>query len=582
MTANACDFVVREGRIFDGKGSPGCFGDLVVKGGKVVEIVGRFSGRAHREIDALGKWVMPGFLDIHTHYDAEVEALPGLEESVRHGVTTVIMGNCSLSLAMGREKDLIDQFCRVENLPRPIIERWLSGRIEWQNVEDYYEHLETLPLGPNVATFLGHSTIRAHVMGIERSLRVPKATSAELAAMERIVRDAMEAGYLGLSIDMLPWHRMDGEPFCGISIPSQQAATREYRRLARIVRQYERVLQATPNALLKRSVLQLVGMSLGVGRKPLRTTIVAALDVKTDRSVHRQATSLADFANRLGNADLRFQALATPFHVFGDGVNTPLFEEFPTGARAIGASSAQRRALFSDPAFREAFRRDWTQPGAHVFHRDLGEMWIVASPRREDVGKSFRQVAEEKGIDPVTHFMDLIAQYDDQIRWRTVAANDRDEPRRALLAHPTTLPGFNDSGAHARNMGYQDGALQMLAQAVEFRGWISEERAVERLTGEPAAWFGLPCGTLTPGDVADLVVIDPERLKSDISKDPIEIEDLRLGGAMRMVRRSGSIVSLVAIGGKIVFENGRFAPDFGKRRYGRLLHSTHRGNGGTR
>ncbi|RME45273.1 MAG: D-amino acid aminohydrolase, partial [Deltaproteobacteria bacterium] len=83
-------------------------------------------------------------------------------------------------------------------------------------------------------------------------------------------------------------------------------------------------------------------------------------------------------------------------------------------------------------------------------------------------------------------------------------------------------------------------------------------------------------------DVADLVVIDPERLKSDISKDPIEIEDLRLGGAMRMVRRSGSIVSLVAIGGKIVFENGRFAPDFGKRRYGRLLHSTHRGNGGTR
>ena len=189
-----------------------------------------------REIDAHGCWVMPGMLDIHTHYDAEVEAMPGLEESVRHGVTTVVMGNCSLSAALGEKKDILDLFCRVESLPRDVLSRWLGDAIPWRGVREYYAHLEQVPLGPNVATLIGHSNVRAHVMGMERSLKVSKAEADEVRTMQRIVEEALDEGYVGLSIDMLPWHRLDGEPFRGISVPSQHAHPSEYRSLAQPVR----------------------------------------------------------------------------------------------------------------------------------------------------------------------------------------------------------------------------------------------------------------------------------------------------------------------------------------------------------
>ena len=277
---------------------------------------------------------MPGMLDIHTHYDAEIEAIPGLEESVRHGVTTVVMGNCSLSVALGNKKDILDLFCRVESLPRDVLSKWLGETIPWKGVREYYAHLETLPIGPNVASFLGHSDIRSHVMGMERSLTVARPEPDEIRAMQAILDEALAEGYLGLSIDMLPWHRLDGEPFRGISVPSQHARAAEYRKLAQVVRRRDRVLQATPNALTKSTVAILGMLSTGVLRKPLRTTIVAAMDMKTDRKVYRIATMIGTALNRLFRANIRWQALAEPFLNYCDGVHTPLFEEFPTGVEA--------------------------------------------------------------------------------------------------------------------------------------------------------------------------------------------------------------------------------------------------------
>src|SRR5262249_47430807 len=142
-----------------------------------------------REIDARGCWVMPGMLDIHTHYDAEIEALPGLDESVRHGVTTVVMGNCSLSAAVGKKKDILDLFCRVESLPRDVLSKWMGEELPWKNVAQYYEHLETLPIGPNVSSFVGHSSVRSHVMGMERSLTVSDPSADEIQKMRGIVRE---------------------------------------------------------------------------------------------------------------------------------------------------------------------------------------------------------------------------------------------------------------------------------------------------------------------------------------------------------------------------------------------------------
>ena len=226
--------------------------------------------------------------------------------------------------------------------------------------------------------------------------------------------------------------------------------------------------------------------------------------------------------------------------------------------------------MFASTAFRRLFRRDWEHKGNRAFHRNLADMWIVASPEPSHIGKSFAQLAEQEGKEAIEYFMDLIAQYDDQVRWQSVVANDRDPARRYLLAHPYTLPGFNDSGAHSRNMAFYDGALQMLQQAINNPQWLPVEKAVARLTSEPAAWLGLDVGTLLPGKQADIVILDPEKLRSGLG-DPIEYRDQRLGGFMRMVRRSDGVVREVIIGGKIAFEQGAFAPTLGKERFGRLL-----------
>ena len=191
----ACDVVIRGGTVFDGAGSPGLQADVAIDNGKVLAVGPRLAHTGAREIDAAGCWVMPGMLDIHTHYDAEIEAMPGLDESVRHGVTTIVMGNCSLSAALGTKKDLLDLFCRVESLPRDVLSRWLGDgeQLPWDGVRAYYDHLETLPIGPNVASFIGHSNIRSHVMGMERSLNVSKADRDEVGSMRRLVGDAMSS-----------------------------------------------------------------------------------------------------------------------------------------------------------------------------------------------------------------------------------------------------------------------------------------------------------------------------------------------------------------------------------------------------
>lgn len=567
------DLVIRNGTLFDGSGSPGRVADVAVSGGRVTETGPKLSTTGAREIDATGCWVTPGFIDVHTHYDAEVEVLPGLEESVRHGVTTAIFGNCSLSAALGSEQEILDLFCRVESLPRDLMEKWLKDRITWRSVSEYYDHLDRLPLGPNVATFLGHSNVRIHAMGLDRSLKVPKASAEEIARMKRIVREALDAGYLGLSVDMLPWHRMDGDAYRGISVPSQQAHVSEYRALAEVVRDAGRILQATPNALMKKTVVEILRLSIGLGRRPLKATMIAAMDVKTDRKVWRLATGMARTANRYLRADFRWQALAEPFLNFCDGVNTPLFEEFPAGVELISATADTRRALLRSPKFRSQFTHEWRDSRQRVFHRNFADMWVVSSPDISHAGKSVAEIARGRRQDPLECFLDLLAEHDSAFRWKTEVSNDRPEIRARILAHPDTLPGFNDSGAHNRNMAFQDGPLQTLRQAQQYPDILPVELAVKKLTADIAGWMGLDTGTLAPGSAADAVVLDPAMLQTGLS-GPVEFLDPRLEGAMRMVKRSDSVIRQVVVGGSVVFEGGKFAPQFGEKKTGRLLRAT--------
>jgi N-acyl-D-aspartate/D-glutamate deacylase len=168
--------------------------------------------------------------------------------------------------------------------------------------------------------------------------------------------------------------------------------------------------------------------------------------------------------------------------------------------------------------------------------------------------------------------LDLVAEHDKAMRWKTVVTNDRAAQRQFLFAHDTALPGFNDSGAHARNMAFQDGGLQMLQQVQANPDLMPIEKAIHKLTGQSATWLGIDAGFLRPRSQADIVVVDPEKLKTGLGP-PIEQYDERLHGAMRMVKRSDGVVRQVLLGGRIAFEDAKFVPQFGRERFGRLLRA---------
>ncbi|MCT7994962.1 N-acyl-D-amino-acid deacylase family protein [Laspinema olomoucense] len=563
------NFLIKNGLIFDGLGSPAFTGDIGIKEGQIVAISPDISLEAAQVVDASGFWVTPGFIDIHTHYDLELEIAPGLSESVRHGVTTVVIGNCSLSVAVGEAQMLADIFQRVETLSHRLIAKWLNQSVSWQTPGEYLHHLQQLPLGPNVAPMLGHSAVRAHVMGLERSLTVDP-TPGELNQMELIAESALEAGFIGISIDMFPWHRMSGE-WRGCTIPSQHAKLPEYARLAHLCRQRDRVFQVTPNLHRLASFLDIIALGSGIGQPPLRLTVLSALDAVHNRNLWRVFSPLLWIWNRLLRGNVRFQTLTEPFTIYSDGPVTPLFEEFSTGAQLNSCDSPEeRQELWASETFREQFRKDWLNGWRKSFHRDLKLMEILSCPEPSFQGLSFAAIAEKMQQDPVDLFMDLLQRYDTDLRWVATGANDRLEPRLAMMKHPDILPGFTDAGAHVRNLGYYDGALSLLKQAVT-TNFMTPEAAIHRVTGEPAQWFRLDAGVLKVGAKADLVLLNPVGLQEAIAPQ-VEILDPILDGEPRMVKRgSDQIIHSVYIKGVPVVSQGQVSSRLGSEPLGTVL-----------
>lgn len=571
------DLIIRQGRVFDGTPGPSREADVLIEGGRVLKIEANSPARGRQEIAASGHWVMPGAIDIHTHYDAEVEVAPGLLESLQHGVTSLIFGNCSLSLALGNAEDMIDLFARVENLPRATLAKWLDGKVDWHTPGQYYEHLERLALGPNIATLMGHSNLRLAVLGKTRSLKPTRLDWGEKNALRSLAHEAMEAGYLGLSIDMLQWHRWKGFKYNGASAPSHYARMSEFRLLADVLRQHDRVLQATPDAGRRYLVPLLALLSHGLGRNPLRMSMLTSLDFTNNRKLGPMTRRLASVINDGLRGNLRFQSLSVPFELWSDGCNTPVFEEMQASACLMNAdSAAQRQLLYRDSDWRRQLRREWLSRFGASFHKDLARMQIVGCPDAALVGQSFADVALRRGQAAVDTFIDLISEYDEHIRWHSVIANDRPAEMRRYLQHPYIQLGFSDAGAHNRNLAFQNSHLWFLRDCLLHSDALPIEKAVWRITGELADWFGLDAGYLQEGRVADVLVLDPHALKTDLS-GPQETTDPRFDGAMRMVTRSGRAVQQVIVGGQRVLDQGRPHPEFEQRRFGRLLRSTHKG-----
>ncbi len=573
------DIIIRNGLYFDGSGAPGAQRHLGIRDGRI-DIVSTSpldENGCPQVIDAHGRWVTPGFLEIHSHYDAEVIAAPALRESVRHGVTTVALGSCSISMVLGEAEDCSDLFTRVEAVPRELVLPILREKRTWRDAAGYRAFYETLPLGPNLCSFLGHSELRVAVMGLARATSGARPTEAELQRMEQLLNEALDAGCFGLSVMTTRLDKMDGERAWSSPLPSTFASWKEFSRLFAVLRRRGALMQGAPNAVTKINVFAFLWQAHGWFRKPLKCSMLTALDLKSQPFMHRITRASGWLANRVLRGHFRWQTLPAPFNVRIEGLKMNGFEEF--GAGEVLRNIRDPEELYTriqDPAFRARFRKDIKASlSLGLWHRRLSDCWVRECPDTSLIGRNFEEIGRQRSQDAVDAFLDLASQYRDALKWTTCYGNHRPQVMHKLLASPWTQPGFADSGAHLASHAQYNFPLRFLkyVRDAELAGqpFMDTGHAVRRLTGELADFAGVDAGYIRAGDRADLVIIDPEGLTDEL--DEVSEAPMENLGLMRLVKRNDAAVEATVIHGRVAYQRDTgFAEALGKERgFGRFL-----------
>jgi len=616
------DTLIQNARVFNNTEVP-TTQDIGIKDGMIVERGTNLNAtHASKVVDATGLWAMPGFFDIHTHYDLELEVAPGLPESTRHGTTSVVISNCSLGLAFGNQRSddidpIVDCYARVENIPKSVL-RDCADNIDWSTPQEYLDHLDTLNLGPNVITMIPHSMLRIESMGFAASVeRDP--TQAEINDMQARLRAGLKMGYVGFSTDALPFHYLANQPNCHKTIPTQFAKYHEIKQLTQVVREAGMLWQATPPKDRPAEVFKTFLLSSGrLHGKPLKTTVVAALDVASNRNLIKLTRVLNKIINsKFFRGEFYMQALGAPFKIWSDGAVTPIAEEIPE-LRALNETDLEDRAarqkILQDPEYIAAFRAMWMKGKVgfgidrlkrilriedYAFDRDLTTMTIDLCPLKSWQGQTFQAVFErvldvKRGVavsdlgekerkliehdffwvaDEADFMLQLLRSFDTEMSWYTVTANRDIKTVRKLLMDPSLLPGFNDSGAHLTNMAFYDVNLRSLKLAAQ-GGEADASFMIKRLTKDAADVFGVGRGTIYEGDVADLILVDPKKLSQYDGEANIERIYREEFQHPQLVNRSDSVVPLVLINGNVAWEANQFSAQLGQQKFGSLLKPT--------
>ena len=621
LSENVIDTLIKNAKVFN-NGEDAVIEDVAVSNGRVVARGTNLEAKnASRVLDATGLWLMPGLFDIHTHYDLELEVAPGLPESTRHGTTSVVIANCSLGLAFGSQRDgindpIVSCYARVENIPKSILKS-CADNITWDNPRDYLDHLETLNLGPNVAVLFPHSMLRIDAMGFDNSVtRDP--SKKEIDNMKETLKNALKCGYAGFSTDALPFHYLAAQPHCEKTIPTQFAKYNELKQLAQVVREQESTWQATPPKDSVFGTLRTFLLTSGrLHGKPLRTTVVAALDIANNWKLSRMVKTLSGLLNsKLIQGDFHMQALGAPFKIWSDGAITPIAEEIPE-LRRLNETDLEdretRRMIMNEPEYIKLFKSMWMRGKQgwnldrlkrllniedFAFNRTLADMTVDRCPQKNWQGMDFQSLfdrvllikqdkfddvlskAEEKLVktdffwvaDEGDFMLQMLRTFDTDLSWSTVTANRDLKVVRELLMDPKLLPGFNDSGAHLTNMAFYDVNLRSLQLAAE-GGDKDVAYMVKRLTKDAADVFGVAGGTIYEGDIADLILIDPKKLENYDGEQNVQRVHREEFQHEQLVNRSDGMVPFVMIGGHVAWENGQFTPDLGQKPMGRLLRA---------
>lgn len=541
------DLVLSGGTICDGTGTPARAGDVVISDGRVLG-TGRYDGPTRRRIDVGGLIVAPGFVDVHTHYDAQVWWDPLLTPSCWHGVTTAVIGNCGFSLAPcppQRRERLLRMLEHVEGMAYESLAAGVTW--EWETVPEMAAALDRRSLGANVAFLLGHSAIRAAVLGDESYER--PAGEAEIARMAELVREGMAAGAVGFATSRSPGHVGEG----GRPVPSRAATPEELRALVRSMAESGRgTLEITPETF---------------PISPAEIGLLEELARESGRPVTWSAVlDLPDRSDAWPPVFARLRlAAARGAHLFPQVSCRPMRFEFDLerGCASLDALASWRRfracegqasrlALLGDESFRRALRSETLARPGSLSARRWETVELLEAERPENralVGRSLGEIARERGGDPFDALLDISREEGLRARFSMLLLNFDEDRVAELLRQPESLIALSDAGAHVAVLCDAGYPTWLLGHWVRERKLFSWEEGVRRLTAMPADVFGLSDrGRLLPGAAADVVCFDPER----VAMGPIERWRDLPGGAERCVARADGIEWVFVAGSELL------------------------------
>lgn len=541
------DLVIDNARIVDGTGVPARHGSLAVKDGRIVEVAGAARQAAAERIDAGGLALAPGFIDPHTHYDAQVSWDPLVTCSSWHGVTTVVTGNCGVGVAPCRPEArevLMGDLVNVEAIPLEVMRRGIDWR--WESFPQWMDALAAMPLGINVAPLVPLTPLRHYVVGEAAFERT--ATAEETARMAALLDDALAGGAFGFSTTTLHNHvGHQGRPLaCRLAGPAELGA------LAGVLRRHgrgaiEAAITSMPDRVTDEELATLT-LLVEESRRPVTYLAVFARAGRSHEEV------VARTAHLLGRDRAVPQVSCRPLRVQFTLRNPFIFAPMATWAAAFNQPPEAQRALYASAQFRASWKEEMAR--RRMFGRQWGRITIrdaAGEPVRRLLGQSIADIAAARGIEPPDALLDVALEDDLEALFDFPALNQDPEGVRPLVTDPRFLIGLSDGGAHVDQLCDAGYATYLLGKWVRQWQALTLEEGVRRLTSEVADFFGIPGrGRLVPGAAADLVLFDPATVDDE---PPEYVRDLP-GGAKRLVARAHGVHATV-VAGRVVYRDGK-------------------------
>ncbi|MDI1287342.1 MAG: amidohydrolase family protein [Reyranella sp.] len=541
------DLVIKDAQIFDGAGSAPVHSDLGVTAGKIAAI-GPKLGAAKETVNARGLALAPGIIDGHTHYDAQITWDPFVDPSPALGVTTAILGNCGFTIAPCRPQDRDLTMRHLTHVEGMSLDALRAGiRWEFESFPQYLDMLQRLGVGPNVACFSGHSSVRTWVMGEQATERT--ATDDEIAKMVTLVREGMAAGAVGFATSTAEAHNGEG----GTPMPSRLADDRELRALVRAMGDSGRgVYMLTKGS--KTSIPYLEELAIEA-RRPV--VIAALFHSNTNPTAAFTTLDQVNAARGRGH-QLVAQTSCCPLSMDFTFKSPYLFESMESWKPAMAAHGDEAlKEVYRDPSWRAAVRREIDAArGRLVFNGEWDKLFIVEAARPENrklEGAPLAQLAAAAGKEPLDFILDFALSEDLDTQFVAQLLHNDEKAVGKILADPNTHISLSDAGAHLTFFCDAGFGLHLMGHWSRDLGVLDLPQAVHRLTGQPARLFGLEGrGLLREGYAADLMLFDP----ATVARGPKRRAHDLPSGAARLTTSAVGLQGVWINGTKTADEDG--------------------------